>query len=144
MKACAECDLESEYTLLDELEVVNGIRADVVSEKAATDRPSGRSTGRVICTLWCSALHPNGDLSQPSCKTNKSIRPDIAHAMQAVRQKVIDHHSGAACAEAAAAARVAADGPRTCPPADALSAMMAARDAQCASDRVKAGNMKMF
>ena len=58
--------------------------------------------------------------------------------MQAVRQKVIDNHSGAACAEAAAAARVAADGPRTRPPADALSAMMAARDAQRASDRVKA------
>ena len=93
MEACAECDLETEYTLLDELEVVNGIRGDVVTEKALANQPSGRSTGRVICTLWCSALHPNGDLSQPSCKTNKSIRPDIAHAMQAVRQKVIDNHS---------------------------------------------------
>ena len=133
MEACAECDLESEYTLLDELEVVNGIRADVVTEKATTRRPSGRSTGRVICTLWCSALHPKGDLSQPSCKTNQGSRPDIAHAMQAVRQKVIDNHSGAACAEAAAAARVAADGPRTRPPADALSAMMAARDARIPS-----------
>ena len=75
MEACAECDLESEYTLLDELEVVNGIRADVVSEKAATDRPSGRSTGRVICTLWCSALHPNGDLSQPSCRPTRATGP---------------------------------------------------------------------
>ena len=58
--------------------------------------------------------------------------------MQAVRQKVINHHSGAACAEAAAAARVAADGPRTRPPSDALSAMVAARNAQRASDRVEA------
>ena len=83
-----------------------GLCAAIIGVRGSTDRPSGRSTGRVICTLWCSALHPNGDLSQPSCKTNKSNRPDIAHAVQAVRQKVIDHHSGAACAEAAAAARV--------------------------------------
>ena len=138
MEACAECDLETEYTLLDELKVVNGIRVDVVTEKASTNQPSGRSTVRVICTLWCSALHPMGDLSQPSCKTNQGSRPDIAHTMQAVRQKVIEKHSGAACAEAAAAARLAADGPRTRPPSNALSAMMAARNAQRAYDRVEA------
>ena len=85
MEACAECDLETEYTLLDELKVVNGIRVDVVTEKASTNQPSGRSTVRVICTLWCSALHPMGDLSQPSCETNQGSRPDIAHTMQAVR-----------------------------------------------------------
>ena len=138
MEACAECDLETEYTLLDELKVVNGIRVDVVTEKASTNQPSGRSTVRVICTLWCSALHPMGDLSQPSCKTNQGSRPDIAHTMQAVRQKVIEKHSGAACAEAAAAARLAANGPRTRPPSNALSAMMAARNAQRAYDRVEA------
>ena len=93
MEACAECDLETEYTLLDEIKVVNGIRVDLVTEKASTNQPSGRSTGRVICTLWCSALHPRGDLSQPSCKTYQGSRPDIAHAMQAVRQKVIENHS---------------------------------------------------
>ena len=138
MEACADCDLETEYTLLDELEVVNVIRDDVVTEKASANQPSGRSTSRVICTLWCSALHLKGDLSQPSCKTNQGSRPDIAHAMQAVRQKVIENHSGAECAKAAAAARLAADGPRTRPPSDALSAMMAARNAQRASDRVEA------
>ena len=136
MEACVDCDLETTYTLLDELEVVDSIQDDVVTEKASASRPSGRSTPHVICTLWCSVLHPKGDLSQP--KTNQGSRPDIAHAMQAVRQKVIENHSGAACAEAAAAARVAADGPRTRPPADALSAMMAARNAQRAYDRVEA------
>ena len=58
--------------------------------------------------------------------------------MRAVREKAIENHSGAACAEAAATARLAADGPRTRPPADALSVMMAARNAQRASDRVEA------
>jgi hypothetical protein len=131
MEACAECDLETEYTLLDEIKVVNSIRVDLVTEKASTNQPSGRSTGRVVCTLWCSALHPRGDLSQPSCKTNQGSRPDIAHAMQAVRQKVMENHSGAACAEAAAAARLDADGPRTRPPSDALSAMMADPSSRC-------------
>ena len=32
MEACAECDRETEYRLLDELPVVNGIRVDVVTE----------------------------------------------------------------------------------------------------------------
>ena len=36
MEACADCDLETEYTLLDALEVVNVIRDDVVTEKAST------------------------------------------------------------------------------------------------------------
>jgi len=94
MEACVDCDLETTYTLLDELEVVDSIQDDVVTEKASASRPSGRSTPHVICTLWCSVLHPKGDLSQP--KTNQGSRPDIAHAMQAVRQKVIENHSGAA------------------------------------------------
>ena len=47
MEACAEWDLDNEYTLLDKLEVVNSIRGDVVTEKALANQPSGRSTVRV-------------------------------------------------------------------------------------------------
>ena len=49
MEACAECDLETEYTLLDKLEVVNGIRVDVVAEKASANQPGAPP--------WPSHLH---------------------------------------------------------------------------------------
>ena len=49
MEACAECDLETEYTLLDELKVVNGIRVDVVAEKASANQPGAPP--------WPSHLH---------------------------------------------------------------------------------------
>jgi len=65
MEACAECDLETEYTLLDELKVVNGIRVDVVAEKASANQP-----GAPLAEPF--ARHPKGDLSPPSCKTNQS------------------------------------------------------------------------
>ena len=49
MEACAECDLETEYTLLDELKVVNGIQVDVVAEKASANQPGAPP--------WPSHLH---------------------------------------------------------------------------------------
>jgi hypothetical protein len=67
MEACAECDLETEYTLLDELKVVNGIRVDVVAEKASANQP-----GAPLAEREPFARHPKGDLSPPSCKTNQS------------------------------------------------------------------------
>ena len=94
MGECAVCDLETEYKLLDELPVVNGIRVDWVNEKRSSSQPSGRSKGRAICTLWCGAIHSLGDLRQPSVMTNQTTTPDIEHAMHAVRHKIIKNHSG--------------------------------------------------
>ena len=94
MEECAVCDLETEYKLLDELLVINAVRVDEVAERTSSTRPSGRRTGRVICTLWCSANHPPGDLRQPSVKVNQSTTPDIEHAMRAVRNKITKNHSG--------------------------------------------------
>jgi hypothetical protein len=55
---CNDLDLETEWRELDALPAVNYVRHDVINEQAHQQR----ATGRVICTLWCSASHPPGDL----------------------------------------------------------------------------------
>ena len=106
---CEPCDLETEFNMLNELAVVNTINNNPIKEKASSSHPSARVTDRVICTLWCSLLHPAGDLRQPSVKCNQSTVPDLAHAMRAVRKKILEHHAG--CLTVAEAARLAAQAP---------------------------------
>ena len=111
--------------------VVDTIRTDKV-----LDRSRGTELDRVICTLWCGASHPAGDMRQPSVKCNQSTLLTPEHAMRALRQKIVDKHAG--CLHAAETARAAAGGPSSRPPPNAMAALMAARAAQVAADRAEA------
>ena len=130
-------NLEEEWRLLDAMVVVDTVRHDLVKEKASQKR----STDRVICTLWCGATHPPGDLRQPSVKCNQSTCPDVEHAVRALRFKIAGAHAG--CIATAEAARTAAGGPPSRQPPDAIALMMApalARrlDIQAASAKARA------
>jgi hypothetical protein len=62
--------------------------------------------------------------------------PDVAHAVRALRLKIVEKHAG--CLAVAEAARAAAAGPATRPPTDALNALMAGKKMQQASNRAEA------
>ena len=129
---CAALDLETEWRELDALPVVDTVRHDVVKESAH----QRRTTDRVICTLWCSSCHPAGDLRQPAVKTNLSTVPTLAHAVRALRVKIVEKHAG--CLRVAEEAQAAVGGPSTRSPPDAIAALMAASKAQAAADRAEA------
>jgi hypothetical protein len=135
-------DAADEFALLDALPMVDTVRVDTVNSKSGSTART-----RVICTLWCGSTHPAGDLRQPSVSCNQSNLPEIAHAMRALRLKIVGAHAGylaaaeaarAACLGAAEAARAATDGPSTRALPDALSTLMANRKAQQAADRAEA------
>jgi hypothetical protein len=65
-------------------------------------------------------------------KCNQTTVPEIEFAMRALRLKIVEQHAG--CLAVAEAARAAASGPAMRAPTDALSALMAAKKAQQASD----------
>jgi hypothetical protein len=104
---CEPCgSLEEEYALLDAVSVVDTVRVDIMRVKSR-----GTETYRAICTLWCGSSHPLGDLRQPMVGCNQTTLPDVAHAVRALRLKIVEKHAG--CLAVAEAARAAASGPTT-------------------------------
>jgi hypothetical protein len=129
---CEPCgDLAEEFALLDALPTVDTVRIDTVK-----DTSRGTEKRRVICTMWCGSTHDSGDLRQPSVMCNLTTVPDVAHALRALRLKIVEKHAG--CVAIAETARAAASGPTTRAPPDALSALMAAGKKQQAAARAEA------
>jgi hypothetical protein len=138
MEECEPCDtldIETEWRELVTLPAVKEVKHDVVKEKATGGR-APRSIDRVICTMWCSACHPAGDLRQPAVKCNQSTVPTLEHAVRALRLKIVQQHSG--CLAAAEAARAAAAAPATQPPPDAIAKLMATASFRRADAKAKA------
>ena len=117
MTTCGDChDFESEFRRLDALPVVDAIKIDIVHGDC-----------RAICTMWCKGEHSKKAEKQPQVICNKSTCTTPEAAMRKLRANIVDDH--ASCVEAAQAARLAAGGPASRPPPNALLELMAGQKA---------------